>query len=154
MPSSMVRTTSLLIVLALVLFFVAIFAGVPVGFVLMLASAAYLWASDASFVVLPQTMVNGTGNFILLAIPFFILAGLIMERGGISLRMVRFIQTLVGHLRGGLLQVTVVSMYIVYGYQPHVGAPADALLDFTAQEESQCILYANYGNLVTLHPPR
>ncbi len=104
------------IITALVLFFVAIFAGVPVGFVLLLATATYLWAADAgSFVVLPQNMVNGTGNFILLAIPFFILAGLIMERGGISVRLVRFIQTLVGHWRGGLLQVTVASMYVVSG---------------------------------------
>jgi len=103
------------ITVALVLFFVAIFAGVPVGFVLMLATAAYLWATDAAFVVLPQTMVNGTGNFILLAIPFFILAGLIMERGGISARLVRFIQSLVGHWQGGLLQVTVASMYVVSG---------------------------------------
>jgi len=104
------------IVVALVLFFVAIFAGVPVGFVLLLATATYLWAADAaSMVVLPQTMVNGTGNFILLAVPFFILAGLIMERGGISIRLVRFIHTLVGHMRGGLLQVTVVSMYVVSG---------------------------------------
>jgi tripartite ATP-independent transporter DctM subunit len=104
------------IIVALALFFVAIFAGVPVGFVLLLATATYLWAADAaSFVVLPQTMVNGTGNFILLAVPFFILAGLIMERGGISLRLVRFIYTLVGHLRGGLLQVTVASMYVVSG---------------------------------------
>lgn len=101
---------------ALALFFVAIFAGVPVGFVLLLSTAAYLWATGAaSMVVLPQSMVNGTGNFILLAIPFFILAGLIMERGGISVRLVRFIHALVGHLRGGLLQVTVVSMYIVSG---------------------------------------
>ena len=60
-------------------------------------------------------MVNGTGNYILLAIPFFILAGLVMERGGVSLRLIRFIQTLVGHLRGGLLQVTVVSMYVISG---------------------------------------
>jgi tripartite ATP-independent transporter DctM subunit len=104
------------IVLALVLFFVAIFAGVPVGFVLLLATATYLWTTDAApFVVLPQTMVNGIGNFILLAIPFFILAGLIMERGGISVRLVRFIHTLVGHLPGGLLQVTVASMYVVSG---------------------------------------
>jgi tripartite ATP-independent transporter DctM subunit len=104
------------IIVALALFFVAIFAGVPVGFVLLLATATYLWATDAaSFVVLPQTMVNGTGNFILLAIPFFILAGLIMERGGISVRLVHFIQTLVGHWRGGLLQVTVASMYVVSG---------------------------------------
>jgi len=104
------------IIVALGLFFAAIFAGVPVGFVLLLATATYLWAADAaSFVVLPQTMVNGTGNFILLAIPFFILAGLIMERGGISVRLVRFIHTLVGHWRGGLLQVTVASMYVVSG---------------------------------------
>jgi tripartite ATP-independent transporter DctM subunit len=104
------------IIMALTLFFVAIFAGVPVGFVLLLATATYLWAADAaSFVVLPQTMVNGTGNFILLAVPFFILAGLIMERGGISVRLVRFIYTLVGHWRGGLLQVTVASMYVVSG---------------------------------------
>jgi tripartite ATP-independent transporter DctM subunit len=104
------------IIATLILFFIAILLGVPVGFVLLLSTAAYLWATgSASMVVLPQTMVNGTGNFILLAIPFFILAGLIMERGGISLRLVRFIQTLVGHLRGGLLQVTVLSMYIVSG---------------------------------------
>jgi len=78
------------IIMALALFLVAIFAGVPVGFVLLLATATYLWAADAaSFVVLPQTMVNGTGNLILLAVPFFILAGLIMERGGISVRLVR-----------------------------------------------------------------
>jgi tripartite ATP-independent transporter DctM subunit len=104
------------IIVALALFFIAIFAGVPVGFVLLLSTATYLWAADAaSFVVLPQTMVNGTGNFILLAVPFFILAGLIMERGGISVRLVRFIHTLVGHWRGGLLQVTVASMYVVSG---------------------------------------
>jgi len=47
--------------------------------------------------------------------PVFILAGLVMERGGISIRLVRFIHTLVGHLRGGLLQVTVGSMYVVSG---------------------------------------
>jgi tripartite ATP-independent transporter DctM subunit len=100
----------------LVFFFLAILAGVPVGFVLLLSTAAYMWVTGtASMVVLPQTMVNGTGNFILLAVPFFILAGLIMERGGISVRLVRFIYTLVGHLRGGLLQVAVVSMYVVSG---------------------------------------
>jgi tripartite ATP-independent transporter DctM subunit len=101
---------------ALLLFFVAIFAGVPVGFVLLLATASYMWISGtASMVVLPQSMVNGTGNFILLAVPFFILAGLIMERGGISVRLVHFIYAVVGHMRGGLLQVAVVSMYVVSG---------------------------------------
>ncbi len=104
------------IIAALSLFFFAILAGVPVGFVLLLSTATYLWGTGtASLVVLPQTMVNGTGNFILLAVPFFILAGLVMERGGISIRLVRFIYALVGHVRGGLLQVTVASMYVVSG---------------------------------------
>jgi tripartite ATP-independent transporter DctM subunit len=104
------------IIAALSLFFIAILAGVPVGFVLLLSTATYLWGTGtASLVVLPQTMVNGTGNFILLAVPFFILAGLVMERGGISIRLVRFIHTVVGHMQGGLLQVTVASMYVVSG---------------------------------------
>ncbi|MFZ2108066.1 MAG: TRAP transporter large permease subunit [Roseiarcus sp.] len=104
------------IIAALVLFVVAILAGVPVGFVLLLATSVYLWSSGAaSLMVLPQNMVNGTGNYILLAIPFFILAGLVMERGGVSLRLIKFIHALVGHLRGGLLQVTVVSMYVISG---------------------------------------
>jgi tripartite ATP-independent transporter DctM subunit len=101
---------------ALALFFFAILAGIPVGFVLLLATSAYLWFIDSpSMVVVPHNMVNGTGNFILLAVPFFIFAGLIMERGGISERLVQFIYTLVGHMRGGLLQVTVASMYVVSG---------------------------------------
>ena len=100
----------------LTLFILAIVFGLPVGFVLLICTVAYLWIADAAtMVALPQTMMNGTGNFILLAVPFFIFAGLIMERGAISMRLVRFVYNLVGHLRGGLLQVTVVSMYIVSG---------------------------------------
>jgi tripartite ATP-independent transporter DctM subunit len=52
---------------------------------------------------------------VLVALPFFIFAGMIMQKGGISLRLVRFVHALVGHFRGGLLQVMVVSMYIVSG---------------------------------------
>jgi tripartite ATP-independent transporter DctM subunit len=101
---------------ALASFFVAIFGGLPVGFALLLSTGAYLWLADTvPMVALPQNMVDGTGNFVLLALPFFILAGLIMERGGISLRLVQFVDALVGHLRGGLLHVMVLSMYLVSG---------------------------------------
>src|SRR5579884_1445820 len=104
------------ITVALILFLVAILGGLPVGFGLLLATTSYLWLSNTvPLIALPQNMVDGTGNFVLLALPFFILAGLIMERGGISLRLVRFVRALVGHLRGGLLQVMVVSMYLVSG---------------------------------------
>jgi tripartite ATP-independent transporter DctM subunit len=98
------------------LFFVSIVGGLPVGFALLLATAIYLWFTDAApMVELPHNMVAGTANFVLLALPFFIFAGLIMERGGISLRLVRFVHALVGHFRGGLLQVMVISMYLVSG---------------------------------------
>jgi tripartite ATP-independent transporter DctM subunit len=104
------------ILTALVLLFVGIFGGLPVGFALILSTMVYLWISGAvPMVALPQNMVDGTGNFVLLALPFFVFAGLIMERGGISLRLVRFVHALVGHLRGGLLQVMVLSMYLVSG---------------------------------------
>lgn len=101
---------------ALGLFFSTVLIGVPVAFALLLGTLAYLYATDTiPLVALPHNMVNGTGNFVLLAIPFFILVGIVMTKGGISLRLVRLVQTLVGHFRGGLLQVMVVSMYIVSG---------------------------------------
>jgi tripartite ATP-independent transporter DctM subunit len=102
--------------LALGLFFCTVLLGLPVAFALLLGTVGYLYATGAvPMVALAQNMVDGTGNFVLLALPFFIFAGLIMETGGISLRLVRFVHTLVGHFRGGLLQVMVVSMYIVSG---------------------------------------
>ena len=74
------------------LFFVAILAGVPGGFVLLAGHGGLSLGDQRPLLVsLPQSMVNGTGNYILLAVPFFIFAGLIMERGGISLRLVRFV---------------------------------------------------------------
>jgi tripartite ATP-independent transporter DctM subunit len=104
------------IVTALALFFITILAGLPVGFALMLSAASYLWTTDVSpMVAVPHSMLSSTSSVILLALPFFIFAGLIMEQGGISLRIVRFLHALVGHLRGGLLQVAVIAMYIVSG---------------------------------------
>jgi tripartite ATP-independent transporter DctM subunit len=102
--------------LALGLFFGTVLIGLPVGFALLLGTIGFLYASGTvPMIALAQNMVDGTGNFVLLALPFFIFAGMIMEKGGISARLVRFVHTLVGHLPGGLLQVMVVSMYIVSG---------------------------------------
>ncbi len=102
--------------LGIVLLLALLLAGLPVAFGLILATALYLETSGGPpLLAMPQNMVNGTSNFVLLAVPFFIFAGLIMERGGISLRLVRFVHALVGHFRGGLLQVMVGSMYLVSG---------------------------------------
>ncbi|MGD0106637.1 MAG: TRAP transporter large permease subunit [Rhodopila sp.] len=98
------------------LFFAAVLFGLPVSFAMLLSTLIYLQTTDAApFIAVPQNMIDGTGNYILLALPFFIFAGLIMERGGISVRLVRFAMALVGRARGGLLQVIVVTIYLVSG---------------------------------------
>ena len=100
----------------ILLFFGAILLGMPVSFGMLFATLSYLDLTDtAPLVAVPQAMVDGTGNFILLALPFFIFAGLIMERGGISLRLVRFAMAIIGGVRGGLLQVVVVTIFLVSG---------------------------------------
>jgi tripartite ATP-independent transporter DctM subunit len=100
----------------LVAFLLAVLLGLPVSFAMLLGSLMFLLISGvAPLIAVAQNTFDGTGNFILLTLPFFIWAGLIMEKGGISLRLVRFAMTLVGHMRGGLLQVVVLTIYMVSG---------------------------------------
>ena len=108
------NSTALAIMLPL--FFVAVLLGLPVAFSMLLGSLFFLQITDAApLIAAAQNTVDGTGHFILLTLPFFIWAGLIMEKGGISVRLVRFAMALVGHLRGGLLQVVVITIYLVSG---------------------------------------
>jgi tripartite ATP-independent transporter DctM subunit len=100
----------------LVAFLLAVLLGLPVSFAMLLGSLTFLLISGvAPLIAVAQNTFDGTSNFILLTLPFFIWAGLIMEKGGISLRLVRFAMTLVGHMRGGLLQVVVLTIYMVSG---------------------------------------
>jgi tripartite ATP-independent transporter DctM subunit len=102
--------------LGLVALFATVLLGLPIGFALILCATLYVYtAGSIPMVVLPQSLGDGVSSNVLLAIPFFILAGLVMERGGISSRLVLLVRTLVGHLRGGLLHVGLVSMYLVSG---------------------------------------
>jgi len=100
----------------LILFFAAVLLGLPVSFSMLLGSLFFLQITDsAPLIAAAQNTVDGTSHFVLLTLPFFIWAGLIMEKGGISVRLVRLATALVGHLRGGLLQVVVVTIYLVSG---------------------------------------
>jgi C4-dicarboxylate transporter DctM subunit len=84
--------------------------GVPIAIVLAASSLAFiLLRTDLPLVLIPQRMFVGTDKFILMSLPFFILAGLLMNEGGITHRLVRLSQFLVGNLRGGLAQVNVVT---------------------------------------------
>ena len=77
-------------------------AGIPVAVTLGLASLCYLLAADIPLVVMPQKMYAGIDVFVLLCIPGFILAGNLMNHGGITERIIRFANALVGWMRGGL----------------------------------------------------
>ncbi|WP_420730806.1 TRAP transporter large permease subunit [Hwanghaeella sp. 1Z406] len=94
----------------IVSFLVAMAIGTPVAFAMIFAA----FAANAAGAVMPpaavvQTMVNGSSKFLLLAIPFFIAAGALMNVGGLTSRLMDFAFKLVGHLRGGFAQVNIVS---------------------------------------------
>ncbi|KTT04011.1 TRAP dicarboxylate transporter subunit DctM, partial [Pantoea stewartii] len=104
------------LVLMLLFFFWAILFGLPVSFSLVAGSILFLLATDlAPIVAISQHPIDGSGHFILLTLPFFIWAGMVMEKGGISRRLVALAMALVGHFRGGLLQVVVMTTYLVSG---------------------------------------
>jgi C4-dicarboxylate transporter, DctM subunit len=86
---------------------------VPIGYALTIATIlAILWTGAASLSVVPLNLFAGASSFPLLAIPLFILAGGLMETGGISQRLVNLANSLVGFIRGGLAMVTVVATMI------------------------------------------
>lgn len=97
-------------------FGVLVFLNVPVGFALGVAGlTALLVSGDYPLVIMSQRMFTAMDSFALMAIPFYILAGGLMDSGGMSVRIVRFASTLVGHLRGGLSMVAVVSSMFFAG---------------------------------------
>ena len=96
-------------------FAVALVMGVPVGIALGLASAVYLYLADIDLAVVPQFMYAGMDSFVLLCIPGFVLAGNLMNGGGITDQIVRFGNSLVGHIRGGLGLANVTGSMIFAG---------------------------------------
>ncbi|MBB6448082.1 tripartite ATP-independent transporter DctM subunit [Geomicrobium halophilum] len=90
-------------------FLVLIMLGVPIAFSLGISSLLYLLFSDTPLTIIPQAMFSGMDSFVLLAIPAFILAGNLMNAGGITDRIITFAKACVGHIRGGLGMTNVAS---------------------------------------------
>jgi tripartite ATP-independent transporter DctM subunit len=102
--------------------------GMPVALAMGLSAfVVVLLKGDINPIVMAQRMFVGVDSLPLLAIPYFILAGGLMEMGGISLRLVRFASTLVGHIRGGLGMVTVVASMIFAGISGSAAADTSAI---------------------------
>jgi tripartite ATP-independent transporter DctM subunit len=113
--------------LLVVLFVVVLALGLPVAFGMGVLALSYLLvAGDFSLMTMPQKMVTGMDSFLLLAIPFFLLAGGLMNAGGITARLVDFATRLVGHIHGGLGHVTVVANVIMSGMSGSAAADAAA----------------------------
>jgi tripartite ATP-independent transporter DctM subunit len=102
--------------LMLIGFVFSLCGGMAIGFALALAALIYIWAEGAlPGVIFAQQMARGIDNFVLLAIPFFILVGYLMEANGMSVRLIALLERLVGRMRGGLNVVMVLSMVIFSG---------------------------------------
>lgn len=96
-------------------FVLGLVIGLPVAVTLGLSSMAYLVFADIPLVVIPQKMYAGMDSFVLLCIPGFILAGNLMNSGGITERIVRFANALVGWMRGGLAQANIAASMLFGG---------------------------------------
>lgn len=101
--------------LLLGVFVLGLVIGLPVAVTLGLSSMAYLLFADIPLVVIPQKMYAGMDSFVLLCIPGFILAGNLMNSGGITERIVRFANALVGWMRGGLAQANIAASMLFGG---------------------------------------
>ncbi len=105
---------------------VTLLLGMPISFAMGTIGLAYLLANGFSLITIAQKVYTGMDSFLLLAIPFFLLAGALMNRGGITRRLVDFAFTLVGHVPGGLGHVTVVANLIMAGMSGTAAADAVA----------------------------
>ena len=97
-------------------FLITLCGGLPIGFALALAALTFIWVEGTlPGVIFAQQMARGIDNFVLLAIPFFILVGYLMEANGMSGRLIELLQRAAGRMRGGLNVVMVTSMVLFSG---------------------------------------
>ena len=78
-----------------VTFFVLLFMNIPISFVLILSTVSYIIAmgGDVSWLLIPQRIIRGMDSFLMMCLPFFVLAGNLMNNGGITTRLIRLAQT-------------------------------------------------------------
>jgi len=110
-------------------FLIFLMIGLPVFFALLVAPGLLLWLNgqERDIALLYRNVYNGMDSFPLMALPFFMLAGEMMNRGGITIRLVEFSQALMGHLRGGLAHVNILSSMLFAGLSGSAVADTSAL---------------------------
>lgn len=111
------------------LFLVFLFIGLPVFFGMLAAPGILLVLNgqERDLALLYRNVYNGMDSFPLMAVPFFMLAGELMNKGGITERLVEFAQSMMGHLRGGLAHVNILSSMLFAGLSGSAVADTSAL---------------------------
>jgi len=116
----------MIVLTMIIIFIILLFSGMPVAFAMAISGfLAINKLGNVSLVLIPQRMFMSLNSFTLVAIPFFILAGELMNRGGITRRIVDFSKVTVGYLVAGLGQTTVITNIIMAGFSG--SATADAV---------------------------
>ena len=106
---------------------VCFFMGIPLAMVMGITGIVVLIAMGVPLELVAQRMFTGIDSFPLMAVPFFILAGDLMNRGGTTIRIIGFANSLVGHIRGGLAHACVVANMIFAGISGSSVADASAI---------------------------
>src|SRR6187200_1423147 len=102
--------------------------GMPIAFALILCGVAMMYQQDLfDSQIIAQNVINGADSFPLMAVPFFMLAGEIMNTGGLSKRIVNLALTLVGHVKGGLGYVAILAACVLSSLSGSAVADAAAL---------------------------
>ena len=102
-------------------------SGMPIAYSLGIASALYMVYMKTSLAMVAQRMVNGANSFTMLAIPFFFMAGDLMNISGVTDKIVDMARALVGHMKGGLAQVNIVASVFFAGVSGSATADTAAL---------------------------
>jgi TRAP-type transport system large permease protein len=106
----------------------AMFIGMPVAFALLVSGVSLMaYLGQFNTLILAQNLISGADNFPLMAIPFFMLAGEIMNKGGISQQIVNVANALVGHIEGGLGYVAIIAALILAAISGSAAADTAAL---------------------------
>lgn len=118
-----------MLTVACILFLIFLLLGVPIAFAMGLASVIAVFTSDTnvSTVLIAQKLFSGVNSFSLMAIPFFMLAGELMEAGGISKRLIDMAKAFVGHLTGGLGMVDIATSVLFAGVSGSAAADTAAV---------------------------
>src|SRR5215471_17526268 len=102
--------------------------GMPIAYALLLCGVALMYHLDIfDAQIIAQNFINGADSFPLMAVPFFMLAGEVMNTGGLSRRIVNLALALVGHVRGGLGYVAIIAACILSALSGSAAADAAAL---------------------------